>query len=130
MKIRIDEIKVKNRIRKNIGELRGLRESISKFGLLQPIIVDTNNNLIAGMRRLTVARELGWEEIEANVVSLSGKENYIQIEAEENTTRIDFTWQEKERIKRLLQRYNRKSLWGRFLSFLLDLWEKITKKEL
>ena len=131
MKIPIEEIKFNedNRIRKDLGDLDTLKESMKNFGLLQPIIIDSNFNLIAGMRRLTAARSLGWKEIEVQQFNVVGKSNLLQIEADENTTRLDFTWQEKERIKSLTKRYNRKSIWGKFWALLIDYWERLFKKK-
>ena len=131
MKIPIEEIKFNedNRIRKDLGDLDNLKESMKNFGLLQPIIIDSNFNLIAGMRRLTAARSLGWKEIEVQQFNVDGKANLLQIEADENTTRLDFTWQEKERIKSLTKRYNRKSIWGKIWALIIDYWERLFKKK-
>jgi site-specific DNA-methyltransferase (adenine-specific) len=49
------EIQVKDelpRIRKELGEIDKLAESIKKFGQLQPVVINHNNELIAGGRRL------------------------------------------------------------------------------
>ncbi len=51
MLIDIDQIKIKKRIRKNIGDIETLKNSIIKHGLIYPIIIDKNKNLIAGFRR-------------------------------------------------------------------------------
>jgi DNA modification methylase len=40
------------RIRKELGEIEKLAESIKKFGQLQPVVINQNNELIAGGRRL------------------------------------------------------------------------------
>jgi len=39
------------------------------LGLLQPIIVDEELNLLAGARRLAAARKLGWTEIDCKIIS-------------------------------------------------------------
>ena len=49
-----------------------LVDSISKVGLLNPITVDQEYTLIAGLHRLEAAKLLGWTEIECNVSSLEG----------------------------------------------------------
>ena len=49
-----------------------LMDSISKVGLLNPITVDQEYTLIAGLHRLEAAKLLGWTEIECTVSSLEG----------------------------------------------------------
>ncbi|MDK7384313.1 ParB N-terminal domain-containing protein, partial [Borreliella burgdorferi] len=51
MLIDIDQTKIKKRIRKNIGDIGTLKNSIITHGLIYPIIRDKNKNLIAGLRR-------------------------------------------------------------------------------
>lgn len=49
-----------------------LADSISKVGLLNPITVDQEYTLIAGLHRLEAAKRLGWPEIECTVKNLDG----------------------------------------------------------
>lgn len=49
-----------------------LADSISKVGLLNPITVDQEYTLIAGLHRLEAAKHLGWPEIECTVKNLDG----------------------------------------------------------
>lgn len=49
-----------------------LADSISKVGLLNPITVDQEYTLIAGLHRLEAAKRLGWTEIECTVKNLDG----------------------------------------------------------
>ncbi|HOJ63552.1 MAG TPA: ParB N-terminal domain-containing protein [Spirochaetota bacterium] len=95
MKIRIDEIKIpKKRFRKEIGEISVLMKSMSKYGLLQPIIIDKSYNLIAGYRRYIAAKKLGWQIIDATIVDIKDKLSRVEIEIDENTVRKDFTFEE------------------------------------
>ena len=48
----LSEIKIGERFRKNVGDIKDLEESIRKIGLLQPIGLDKDNNLCFGERRL------------------------------------------------------------------------------
>ena len=94
MKIDIERIKVDetNRIRQDIGDLKSLEESIQQVGLINPVLVDENDNLVAGFRRLTACRNLGWQEIEANIVELEGDElKILEAEVAENLFRKEFT---------------------------------------
>lgn len=73
MKIQIPQIKVNDGRRKVSSEVvHELADSISKVGLLNPITVDQDYALIAGLHRLEAAKLLGWQEIECNVSSLEG----------------------------------------------------------
>jgi ParB family chromosome partitioning protein len=64
----ISAIKIGKRIRKDMGDIEGLAESIEDLGLLNPITVDERGCLRAGARRLAACRRLGWEKIPVNVV--------------------------------------------------------------
>lgn len=70
-------------------------QSLLTFGQLQPIILDENNELIAGFHRVNAAMLNGWTEIwyvrQANVDELLARE----IELEENIRRLDMTAAEK-----------------------------------
>lgn len=48
----VGKIKVGKRHRKDFGDLKGLAADINEHGLLQPIVVNEHNQLIAGERRL------------------------------------------------------------------------------
>lgn len=96
MQIKISEIRIGRRIRKEIGDIEPLKESMNYIGLLHPIILDMDLNLIAGARRLEAAKELGWESVEVKLVDIKDKKTRLMIELQENITRIDFTEGELE----------------------------------
>ena len=86
-----------NRQRREI-ETTDLEASISKFGLIEPIIVERSAEgglwLRAGERRLTACLRLGHEDILVRFAeNLSESESQI-IELEENIKRKDLTWQD------------------------------------
>ena len=70
MKIPINQISVdqEHRIRTDPGDLTTLQNSIDKIGLLNAVVVDEKYKLVAGWRRLTACRNLGWKEVEIKVV--------------------------------------------------------------
>lgn len=73
MLIQISEIKINPERREADPEgVQELVDSISKVGLLNPITVDQEHTLIAGLHRLEAAKLLGWTEIECTVSSLEG----------------------------------------------------------
>ena len=48
----------KTRFRKDLGDLRPLIESIKRHGLLHPIVLTEDNQLICGRRRLAAYMQL------------------------------------------------------------------------
>ncbi len=89
MQINIDRIQVNSGRREALPDaVRELADSISAVGLLNPITVDRDYILIAGLHRLEAARLLGWAEIECNVSSLEGLQAELA-EIDENFVRAD-----------------------------------------
>ena len=50
--IPIDSIKIGNRFRKDLGDIASLTEDIKEIGLLHPIVINQNRELICGLRRI------------------------------------------------------------------------------
>ena len=71
MLVKISDIKIKKRVRKDLGDLEGLKDSLKLYGLLNPITINSKYELVAGERRLNAAKELGWEKINANILDES-----------------------------------------------------------
>jgi len=55
----ISKIRIGDRFRRQVGDLSNLAGSIERIGLLQPVLIDGKNNLIAGMRRIRAFESLG-----------------------------------------------------------------------
>jgi ParB family chromosome partitioning protein len=83
--IKLDSISVGDG-RRRLRDVESLAASISELGLLNPITVSTEHHLIAGYHRLEACRSLGWQEIPANVVSLSEIDSQLA-EIDENLVR-------------------------------------------
>jgi len=66
--IRLGNIQIGDRVREDFGNIEELAESIKDLGLLQPIVINSRHELIAGTRRLAAAELLGWTHINAAVV--------------------------------------------------------------
>ena len=94
MIVKIKDIKVGHRIRKESGDLSNLKKSMKKHGFLNPITITSKGELISGHRRLAAAEDLGWEEIEAKVVSPKNDLEKLEMEMEENIVRKEFSQQE------------------------------------
>jgi ParB-like chromosome segregation protein Spo0J len=85
-----------DRHRKDLGDLQALAESIEKEGLLQPIGVTPEYELVFGERRLSAVRDvLKREMIEVRIVDLP---NIVVGEFVENELRKDFSPSERVEI--------------------------------
>ncbi|WP_428771412.1 ParB N-terminal domain-containing protein [Treponema sp. HNW] len=91
MLVRIEDIKIKKRIRKDKTDIEPLADSMRVYGLLNPIVLDSDYTLIAGFRRLQAAKELGWITVPATIADVKDKIERMEIELEENIQRADFT---------------------------------------
>jgi ParB-like nuclease family protein len=96
----IESIIIKDRTRKDFGNISLLAESISSVGLLQPIVINENNELIDGQRRIKAYELLGISEIPCYVVSL---EAIILGEFHANSNRKDFTTSERVAISNAVE---------------------------
>jgi ParB family transcriptional regulator, chromosome partitioning protein len=99
-KIKIEDIKIDKRFRKDVGDIKKLANSISEVGLLHPIVVNENNELVAGQRRLEACKLFGWSEVPVNVVNLK---DIVKGEFHENANRKDFTISEIVEIKKSIE---------------------------
>lgn len=90
-KVLISQIKVGDRRRDEMGDIAGLAKSIEKHGLLHPIVVDADHNLVAGERRLRAHEHLGRAWIEARQLGDLTDAELREIELEENLRRKDLT---------------------------------------
>lgn len=91
MLVQISEIRVNPERREARAEaIRELADSISELGLLNPITVDCEHILIAGLHRLEAAKLLGWTEIECTVSGLEGLQAELA-EIDENFVRADLS---------------------------------------
>ncbi len=101
MQIPLDDIRVKRRIREEPEDIEDLMNSMKRYGLMNPITINSENVLIAGRRRLEAARRLGWHMISANVIEATDRVSELEMEIEENTQRSNFT------DKELMEAYTR-----------------------
>lgn len=103
--ILLTDVKVSDRVRVDLGDIKEFAESLSDKPLLHPIVIDEDNNLIAGERRFTAFKYLAEGNVEGvdpekfkrvpftRIAGLSESERRM-LELEENFRRKDMTWQE------------------------------------
>jgi hypothetical protein len=139
-KVQIEDIQILNRIRKDLGDIPGLANSIKENGLIEPIVLthDWVDNgpilpagpivkIIAGERRLTALKSLGLTELEhavhyvwrSELESNDPKKKLLasSIEMEENIRRKDLSWQEqvlgKQKLLTIMQEIHGAPIVGR-----------------
>ena len=91
MQVPIASITVPERVRRDLGDLAPLMDSLRRVGQLNPITVSPAYELIAGHRRLSAASKLGWKTVDVVVVSGLDEVRRLEMELEENLYRKDFT---------------------------------------
>jgi ParB/RepB/Spo0J family partition protein len=101
----IDSIRIEARQRKALDDgkadelressLGALKESIKRHGLINPVTITRTHFLIAGERRLTACRELGFSEIFVRYFEDLAPLERKRVELDENIRRASLTWQER-----------------------------------
>ena len=125
MFISIDEIRVRKRVRADEGDISSLMTSLKKFGQLNPIIVDTRYELIAGARRLEAAKRLGWSTIKAIVVENPTDAEKLEIELVENVQRKDLTSGEISWGLKRLHKLLHPNIFMRFVNFIRKIFRML-----
>lgn len=100
IEIAVDAIYASNRYRKDYGDLAGLAASIEQLGLLQPIGINAENELVFGQRRLKAFQLLGRSTIPARVIDVPA---IVLAEHAENEIRKDFTVSERVEIGKAVE---------------------------
>ncbi len=113
MQVNIKDIIIKKRARKDEGDLTKLMESLDKIGQLNPIILNSKMELIAGFRRLTAAKKLGWTKINATIIEIHDKADMLAIEIDENVQRLDFDEADLAEAYKKLAKLRRKNIFVR-----------------
>ncbi|EYT56585.1 chromosome partitioning protein ParB [Leucobacter sp. UCD-THU] len=95
----VDSIRVADRLRQDLGDLTELCDSISELGLLQPVTITPDGDLICGWRRLEACRRLGKRRIRVWVRSgLSTELQRALAQQHENAVRKSYSPIEAARI--------------------------------
>jgi DNA modification methylase len=99
MKVKVSSLKhhPKNKEIYTLSSIEELMESISEVGLLQPLIIDSRNQVISGNRRFESVKRLGWEEVEVNLIEVNKEEEELLL--------IHFNKQRIKSFKELINEY-------------------------
>lgn len=129
MLVSIKDIKVKRRVRKDLGNLENLKDSLRRYGLLNPITLNSKYQLIAGERRLEAAKAIGWTSINANIIDNLTPLSQLEMELEENNQRKEFTDEELmegyRRLARLRNPSPLRRLWDALVAFFVWIFKTI-----
>jgi ParB family chromosome partitioning protein len=126
VQVPLDDILVKKRVRKEMGDIVALAESMKRYGQMNPIVLNSRNQLIAGGRRLEAARYLGWRTINAVTLDINDSLPMLEYEVEENLQRQNFSAEELAQAARRLNKLRNPGFFRRirnaFLRFLRKLF--------
>lgn len=125
MKIPLAQISVKKRVRMQLGDLQPLMDSLDERGLMNPVTVNSEYELIAGHRRLESARRLGWDMIEVQVVDVQDELGMLELELEENLHRLDFTAMELNHARARIEKLRRPGFLRRIWLALVRLFKAV-----
>jgi ParB family chromosome partitioning protein len=121
VQVEIKSIRVKRRIRKDLGDVEGLAESLSRFGQLHPVVLTRKKVLVSGRRRLEAARILGWTTIDAITIASRDTAQLLELELDENVQRYQLTRDEVEdalaRLEKLRHPGFLRRIWRAFVRF-------------
>ena len=94
-KVKIADIIIGSRFRKDMGDIEGLAKSIKEQGLLQAVGITEKKELVFGYRRMKAVELLGWKNIDVRVVDTT---SILEGELTENEVRKEFTVSERVAI--------------------------------
>ncbi|MBN1674411.1 MAG: ParB N-terminal domain-containing protein [Kiritimatiellae bacterium] len=97
VEVEIDRIVVGNMIRRDMGDLGTLENSVKQFGLLFPLLINRDNVLLSGSRRLAACRKVGLTKVPALRVDVAEDGMApLDIQCQENYCRKELTMEELE----------------------------------
>jgi len=99
------EIITQDRTRQVYGDLTSLKDSIEMVGQLNPILIDSDNNLIDGLHRLTAIQEMNLPTIEVRIIDGITANDKKLIELLANLDRREFKWHEEIKLKHELHTF-------------------------
>lgn len=127
MLVSIKDIKVKRRVRKDLGSLEDLKNSLRRYGLLNPITLNSKYELVAGERRLEAAKAIGWTSINANILDNLSELSQLEMEIEENNQRKEFTDEELLEGYKRLERLRNPSFFQRIWNAIKAFFARIAR---
>ena len=125
MRMAVRDIVLNLRVRKNLGDISALMESMKKHGLLNPITVTDSGELIAGHRRLESAKRLGWQYIDVVILEDPDAIEKLELEIDENLHRKSLTPDELADAFERLEKLKNPGLLRRIFRWIRDFFKKL-----
>lgn len=123
--IKVEDVVLKKRVRKNLGDLNALIKSLNTYGLIHPIVVNKKLELIAGHRRLEAARQLGWQLIDAIILDKPSQLDKLEMEMEENLYRKNLTSEELEEGYNKLEKLRNPGFFRRLFRAIANFFRRL-----
>jgi hypothetical protein len=106
--IELDKIEIVGNVRVGELEVSDLQASIDRWGILQPVLLDSDTDgktwkLVAGHRRLQAAKNLDFDTIPVAFVDLSDDKDRVSIQYHENVIRESLSAWEQAQITMALK---------------------------
>ncbi len=125
VQIGVGDVIIRKRIRKNLGDLTLLMDSLRRHGMLNPIVITRDRELVAGHRRLESARRLGWQRVTASIIDTTQETALLEVEIDENTQRKNLSTDELADAYVRLDRLKNPGIFKRAWNAILRLLRKI-----
>lgn len=93
--IPINEVKLTNKYLRLDSDVEQLKKSIETVGIINPLILNQDNILVAGGRRFTAMKSLGWDEVPFSRIDKTEMEQEL-VSIDENLIRQDLNKMELE----------------------------------
>lgn len=125
MQVDIAKIKLKRRVRRELGDIEGLADSMSRFGQLHPLVLTRRMVLVSGRRRLEAARRLGWTSVEAIILESRDKARLLELELDENMYRSQLTRDEIDEAITRLERLKNPGFFRRIWNAIVRFFSRL-----
>ena len=100
-------------------------ESIRAHGQMNPILINSERELIAGQRRLEAIKRLGWKNIEVHITDSNSETDELEMEIDENLQRRNLSAVElAEGISRL-DKLKNPSFFRKLINGILRLFRRL-----
>jgi ParB family chromosome partitioning protein len=129
MQIPVEDIIIRKRIRKNLGDLSSLKDSMKTHGLMNPVVITPDKTLIAGHRRLESARQLGWTSITVRVMEKQDETELLEMEIDENNQRRPLATDEVAEAYQRLDKLRNPGRWRRFRLWVVSVWRRVFRRK-
>lgn len=93
---KVSEVKLRSDYLRKDSDVTSLKQSVRSVGLIHPVTINEENELLAGARRFQAVSELGWDEIPVHVVERDALVQEL-ISIDENLVRSPLRGLELER---------------------------------